>query len=299
MPYFFAPVGREQLDVLGNPAGNALYGTEPIENMGNAIIRGMKAGAAGGGLGYLAGLMEQGSGWGRTGNGLLTGMAGKTASAFIPRRDPGKGCGGISPFLQFLGYSSAKGYRYTPLQTGGVKRNREKFSIWKFFGSALYGAAIGGVSSAALYGAGKGIEKLWNGFRAGNRADFYVTPNGDVVPSTGYRYMSRNAGYIPTLKETMEIPANDKGTYITFDRFDMPAPEKLQVPHDASIRGSFDTLQIIDDIRTPNGMWGKAGWLEPITKDFPEYGSGGATQAVTNQKIVLDRIDDLLKGRRK
>ena len=100
VPYFFAPVGREQLDVLGNPAGKALYGTEPIENMGNAIIRGMKVGAAGGGLGYLAGLMEQDSGWGRTGNGLLTGMAGKTASAFIPRRDPGKGCGGISPFLQ-------------------------------------------------------------------------------------------------------------------------------------------------------------------------------------------------------
>ena len=167
VPYFFAPVGREQLDALGNPVGNALYGTEPIENMGNAIIRGMKAGAADGGLGYLAGLMEQDSGWGRTGNGFLTGMAGKTASAFIPRRDPGKGCGGISPFLQFLGYSSAKGCRYTPLQTGGVKRNREKFSIWKFFGSALYGTAIGGVFSAAFYGAGKGIEKLWNGFRAG------------------------------------------------------------------------------------------------------------------------------------
>ena len=177
MPYFFAPVGREQLDVLGNPAGKALYGTEPIENMGNAIIRGMKAGAAGGGLGYLAGLMEQGSGWGRTGNGLLTGMAGKTASAFIPRRDPGKGCGGISPFLQFLGYSSAKGYRYTPLQTGGVKRNREKFSIWEFFGSTLFGAVTGGVSSAAFYGAGKGIEKLWNGFRAGMSNRGIYDPN--------------------------------------------------------------------------------------------------------------------------
>ena len=104
--------------------------------------------------------MEQDSGWGRTGNGFLTGMAGKTASAFIPRRDPGKGCGGISPFLQFLGYSSAKGYRYTPLQTGGVKRKREKFSIWKFFGSVLFGVVTGGVSSAAFYRAGKGIEKL-------------------------------------------------------------------------------------------------------------------------------------------
>ena len=93
----------------------------------------------------------------------------------------------------------------------------------------------------------------------------------------------------------MEIPANIKGTYITFDKFDIPAPEKLQVPHDASIRGSFTTLQIIDDIRIPNGEWGKASWLEPITKDNPIYGPGGATQAVTNQKIILDSLKDLLK----
>ena len=69
----------------------------------------------------------------------------------------------------------------------------------------------------------------------------------------------------------------------------------LQVPHDASIRGSFDTLQIIDDIRIPKGVWGKASWLEPITKSYPEYGAGGATQAVTNQKIKLDSLIDLLK----
>lgn len=95
------------------------------------------------------------------------------------------------------------------------------------------------------------------------------------------------------LKNTMEIPAN--GTYIIFDKFDIPAPEKLQVPHDASIRGSFDTLQVIEDIRAPIGKWGKANWLEPVTTDFPEYGSGGATQVITNQKIVLNKLEDLLK----
>ena len=115
------------------------------------------------------------------------------------------------------------------------------------------------------------------------------------MPSTGYRYMSREAKYLPSLKNTMEIPANANGTYISFDKFDIPAPEKLQVPHDAPIRGSFDTLQIIEDIRVPNGKWGKANWLEPVTTDFPEYGSGGATQVITNQKIVLNKLEDLLK----
>ena len=37
------------------------------------------------------------------------------------------------------------------------------------------------------------------------------------------------------------------------------------------------------------------GELEPITKDYPIYDPGGATQAVTNQKIILDNLEDLLK----
>lgn len=100
------------------------------------------------------------------------------------------------------------------------------------------------------------------------KTDFYVKPNGEIVPATGYRYMPAEASYMESLKNTMEIPANPSGTYITFDKFDVPTPGRLQVPHDASIRGSFDTLQIIDDIRVPNGKWGQASWLEPITKDF-------------------------------
>jgi len=113
------------------------------------------------------------------------------------------------------------------------------------------------------------------------------------VPATGYRYMPAEASYMDSLKNTMEIPENPSGTYITFDKFDVPTPGRLQVPHDASIRGSFDTLQIIDDIRVPNGKWGQASWLEPITKDFPKYGPGGATQALTYQKIKLNSLKDL------
>lgn len=105
--------------------------------------------------------------------------------------------------------------------------------------------------------------------------------------------MSKDAPYIDELSKTKIIPKNPNGTYFSFNKFDIPTSGKLQVPHDASIRGSFDTLQIIDDIRIPNGNWGKANYLEPLTKDFPEYGPGGATQAVTNLQIKLDSIKKL------
>ncbi|MEG1179298.1 MAG: hypothetical protein RSD42_02690 [Oscillospiraceae bacterium] len=127
------------------------------------------------------------------------------------------------------------------------------------------------------------------------KTNFYVRPNGDVIPATGYRYMPRDAKYIDNLKRTMKIPPNPNGTYITFDKFNVPTSGKLQVPHDASIRGSFDTLQIIDDIRIPNGKYGEDSWLEPITKDFLKYGPGGSTQAITYQKINLKDLKDLLK----
>ena len=144
-------------------------------------------------------------------------------------------------------------------------------------------------------GVGNGKDP-WRSYESGNtsvKTDFYVKPNGEIVPATGYRYMPAEASYMDSLKNTMEIPENLSGTYITFDKFDVPTPGRLQVPHDASIRGSFDTLQIIDDIRVPNGKWGQASWLEPITKDFPKYGPGGATQALTYQKIKLNSIKDL------
>ncbi len=167
------------------------------------------------------------------------------------------------------------------------------------FSGALTGAITGGAVEAGkqLWSkvGGKVTSALGRSANKGRRkTDFYVTPSGEAVPATGYRYMPRNAEYMSELKETMMIPSNTNGTYISFDRFDTPNPQKLQVPHDASIRGKFDTLQIIDDIRIPNGKWGTASWKEPITKDFPNFGQGGATQAITNHSIILDELEDLL-----
>ena len=133
------------------------------------------------------------------------------------------------------------------------------------------------------------------GNATGSRADFYVTPNGDVVPSTGYRYISEKAPYLDEMKDTMSIPANADGTYFSFDNYDIANPGALQVPHDASVKVSFDTLQIVDDIEVPHGDWGKASYLEPITQDFPEFGAGGATQVITHSEIEIDTITNLPK----
>lgn len=129
--------------------------------------------------------------------------------------------------------------------------------------------------------------------KGGSKTDFYVTPSGDVVPSTGYRYISKNATYLDDMSKNMTIPANSDGIYFSFNNYHNANPGALQVPHDASIKVSFDTLQIIDDISVPYGNWGKSSYLEPITKDFPQFGNGGATQVITHSNIIIDSITTL------
>ena len=127
---------------------------------------------------------------------------------------------------------------------------------------------------------------------------YYVRPNGEVIPATGYRYISNKVPYLSELTSTKLIPANPDplGTYISLTEFKSPAAGSLQTPfqNSASIKLTFDTLQIIDDVRIPYGNNGNAPWLEPLTIDFPEYGPGGATQAITNQQITIKEIISLL-----
>jgi hypothetical protein len=128
--------------------------------------------------------------------------------------------------------------------------------------------------------------------------DYYARPDGEVIPATGYRYLSRNSVYLDQVIKTGEVPSTPRGTYFSFDKIDnvVAAPTKLQTPHDASIRVEFDTKQILDDVQIPRGGWGNANHLEPITKDYPEFGSGGATQAFTRQPLKVRRVVDLRTG---
>ncbi|MBP3195352.1 MAG: hypothetical protein J6M05_06775 [Cardiobacteriaceae bacterium] len=94
------------------------------------------------------------------------------------------------------------------------------------------------------------------------------------------------------------IPARADGTYFSYNNFDTPNPGMLQIPHDGAIKGTFDTLQVIDDVYIPNGKWNTADYPEPITKDYPKYGPGGATQAITHKEIKLDSLEDLRNNKR-
>lgn len=144
-------------------------------------------------------------------------------------------------------------------------------------------------------------EKLASsGFK---KTDFYVRPNGDVIPSKGYRYVSSDASYADDLLKSGKIPANKdpRGTYVAFDKFSdsRRASDKLQIPStsDARYRVEFDTKQVLDDIKIPWGKHGTTPKLEIFAEDFGIYGSGGARQAITQQAIQSHRIVDLKNGK--
>jgi len=131
----------------------------------------------------------------------------------------------------------------------------------------------------------RGAEVTSDITASSNKADFYVKPSGETIPSTGYRAVS---GKGAEAAKKGDLMSSGKDTYFTFDN---PAGKsakqiksELQITEVPTHIGEFDTLQIIDDIQVPKGKWGQADYLEPIVKDFPEYGAGGATQAITQNK---------------
>ena len=97
---------------------------------------------------------------------LLPGIAGAAFSPYNFLRNPRRGCGSTSPFVPSLGYSSARGYQYDlPKIENGSQSQTKKFSFKDLLLEMVIGGVTGGVSSAAFYGAGKGIERLIDGLR--------------------------------------------------------------------------------------------------------------------------------------
>ena len=122
--------------------------------------------------------------------------------------------------------------------------------------------------------------------KSDRKTDFYVKPNGDVVPGTGYRYSARNSSVVENAKKGT-IMARSDGTYFSFDKYEdaIIAQGKLQIPYRPEYRIAFNTIDIVEDINIPYGQWGKASYLEPITKDYKKFGPGKATQAITYSQI--------------
>jgi RHS repeat-associated protein len=212
------------------------------------------------------------------------------------------------------GVSGAGGDLYDPAtgrpcgDTGCVTPHKSEAQVVAGVALDVAAAEVGGRVAGKVVEKGAGVVRAvvrgggesGAAIRAavGAQADFYVRPNGNVIPATGYRYISSEAPYLNELLETGTIPANPKGTYLSFDKMDQAeiAAGRLQVPHDAAIRIEFDTTQLLDDIRIPHGKWGTADYLEPLTGDFPQFGPGGATQAITRLPIWIRRIVDLRTG---
>ncbi|MBW1650108.1 MAG: hypothetical protein JRJ44_05445, partial [Deltaproteobacteria bacterium] len=124
--------------------------------------------------------------------------------------------------------------------------------------------------------------------------NFYITPHGQAIPSTAYRAIGGKSNIGEALEGTI---SSRNPIYITFDNIiDIP-PSKiknlLQLPHAPTHVVEFDTFQLIDDITIPTGRWNTTNILEPITKTFPEWGTGGGTQAVTHLPIKIKKINKL------
>jgi len=180
-----------------------------------------------------------------------------------------------------------------------------------FLGEA--GAAIDGAAAAKVLQEGAAMEQ---GIEASptlrqiaqspdfSPANFYALSNGDLIPATGYRYISSDSGFVQTVQDTGVLPVsnNSGNTYISFDNFTDPATaaSKLQLPpqNEAGVKIEFDTLQISDNVQIPTGRMGTPNYLqpEPITQFNPQYGEGGATQAITNQPITVTRMTNIQTG---
>jgi len=85
------------------------------------------------------------------------------------------------------------------------------------------------------------------------------------------------------------LSAKKGGAYVSFDKYDdaIIASDKLQIPYRPDYRVSGDTLDVIDDISIPKGDWGRASYLEPLTKDFKKFGPGNATQIIIDGEVPV------------
>ena len=295
-------LGESLLSGAGNALSEVLYGTGELKGVKDAFLRGARTGAVMLGMDNIAratGIRGTEPGINPGGGGHSRGAA-ETAVPGYTGRDPKGMCGANDPFDLSGGLGNGRGYRDGRTHGGaGHSRTGEGgFSLGGFVRDVLTGAVVGGLGSAGFYGAGKAVDALrgsvaGRGVRRGSgetpvsrRPDFYVAPNGDVIPATGYRYSARNVLLIQNAKKGYMVARSD-GMYFSFDKIDdaIIAQGKLQIPYRPEYRISFDTLDILDDLHIPKGNWGRANYLEPITKDFKIFGPGGATQAVTYSKI--------------
>lgn len=189
---------------------------------------------------------------------------------------------------QAFKYSSQVGGYVDGLVTdvGYAARFGSTFTAGKFMDSVGDSSSVGRYLSWAddLGLFSKGVKP--------NSINFYVKPNGDTIPSTGYKYgylSHNNQISLDELNTSAIQPGNNGIRYISFDYYSTgkEARNYLQLPYEPNYRVTFDTLQIVDDLKIPFRNYNESPFLgvEPVTNSYYKWGTGGATQPITSLPI--------------
>ncbi len=157
-------LGESLISGAGNALSEVLYGTGPIRGVKDAFLRGARTGAVMSGLDNIAraaGLRGAEPGSNPGGGGRIRGVAG----AGIPGhagRDPRKMCGSTDPF----DLAETLGDRKRSHSGRGRSRTEEGggFSLGGLVKDVAIGGIVGGLGSAAFYGAGRAVDALRESF---------------------------------------------------------------------------------------------------------------------------------------
>ena len=121
----------------------------------------------------------------------------------------------------------------------------------------------------------------------------------DEVQDTMYRY----SNFVPEeINGIRKLSArSDEGWYVTFDKFNdaTTAKGKAQLPPEntAKYRLEFETSAVKDKAYVPYGNQMDSPIKEPLARDFPNNGVGGATQLlVKDQEIPIKAVYELIDG---
>ena len=167
-----APV-RAAVDGVFNAAGGRLYGTSPLKNAGNAFIRGALEGAVKGGAYNIADVLDN-----RLRNAYNARKRQKLRNRNTwnkknkspwnsrnPRptgsRSPQSHCGRPKPLKGMR--NPKRGISRNRIYRTHIARPNDRFRFRSFVRDVVAGAVMGGLSSAAFYGAGKAVEALKRG----------------------------------------------------------------------------------------------------------------------------------------
>ncbi len=186
-----ANAGKSIAGGLTNAVSGAIYGNDPLGSLKEAFIKGAKAGAATSGINYLSEVFGGQDEERRSG--ILRGSLGLVP--FGRANDPRHGCTAHNPFGGMMEGGSDYGYQYQiSRRERTVRKAPERFSLAEFGREIVTGFVMGGLASAAFYGAGRAVEAVKSSVRSGCEG-----PSTVGRPAQGQGFSER--GYSPRPEE--------------------------------------------------------------------------------------------------